>query len=291
MQIAIYSRNEAARQVVECISRLVQGLHIKGLTALLYEPFFRSLHKEQQRQLAGVALFTEVKDLSPAEVACLMSVGGDGTFLDAAAMVFGTSLPVVGVNAGRMGFLPCISIDSIDEALQHIADGNFDVEQRTVLQVDGCTGKRQHALNEVFLQKRGAAIAEVNVHINGEYLNNYWADGFIVATPTGSTAYSMSVGGPIIAPSAPCLIVSPIAPHSLSVRPVVVPDSACIALEMMTRSGKIIIGVDSKSYELPAGGKITIQKADAKIACIKFKRFCFYQMLREKLLWGVDVRG
>lgn len=291
MQIAIYSRNEVARQVVECVSRLVQRLHNMGVTALLYEPFFRSLQKEQQRQLSGVALFTEATGLSPAEVACLMSVGGDGTFLDAAALVFGTSIPVVGVNAGRMGFLPSISIDGTDEALERIVSGSFDVEQHTMLQVDGCTGKRQHVLNEVFLQKRGAAIAEINVHINGEFLNNYWADGLIVATPTGSTAYSMSAGGPIIAPDAPCLTISPIAPHSLSVRPIVVPDSASIALEMMTRSGEVIIGVDSKSYELPAGGKITVQKAAAKIGFIKFKHFSFYRTLREKLLWGVDVRG
>jgi NAD+ kinase len=291
MQIAIYSRNGVATQVVECISQLVQRLHSKEMAALLYEPFFRSLRKEQQRQLSGAELFTETSGLSPAEVTCLMSVGGDGTFLDAASLVFGTCIPVVGVNAGRMGFLPSIPVDKVDEALEHIAAGSFDVEQRTMLQVDGCAGKRQHALNEAFLQRRGAPVAEINVHINGEFLNSYWADGFIVATPTGSTAYSMSAGGPIITPDAPCLVVSPVAPHSLNARPLVVPDSVRIEMEMMTRSGRVIIGVDSKSYEQPAGGKITVQKADAKISFIKLKQSSFYQTLREKLLWGVDVRG
>ncbi|MDR3188730.1 MAG: NAD(+)/NADH kinase [Prevotellaceae bacterium] len=291
MQIAIYSRNEAGQQVVECVSQLVQRLHSRGITAQLYEPFFRSLQQDQQRQLSSAKLFTEIQELSPAEVVCLMSVGGDGTFLDAAALAFGTSLPLVGVNAGRMGFLPIISIDNADEMLGHIASGSFDVEQRAMLQVDGCTGKRQYVLNEISLQRRGASIAEINLHINGEFLNSYWADGFIVATPTGSTAYSMSAGGPIVAPDAACLIISPIAPHSLSARPIVVPDSACIALEMMTRSGKVIVGVDSQSYELAAGCKIAVQKAAAKISFVKFKHASFYRTLREKLLWGVDVRG
>ncbi|MDR3366402.1 MAG: NAD(+)/NADH kinase [Prevotellaceae bacterium] len=291
MQIAIYSSNGVGRQVVESVLQLVQCLQSKGIAALLYEPFFRSLQREQQQPLSGVQLFTETKNLSPEEVVCLMSVGGDGTFLDAASLVLGTQLPVVGVNAGRMGFLPSISTDNAYEMLGHIASGRFDVERRTVLQVDGCTGERQYVLNEISLQRRGAAIAEVNIHINGEFLNNYWADGFIVATPTGSTAYSLSAGGPIVAPDAPCLIISPIAPHSLSVRPIVVPDSVCVELEMMTRSGKVVIGVDSKSHELPAGGKITVQKAAAQISFIKFRHASFYQTLREKLLWGVDVRG
>ncbi|MDR2813594.1 MAG: NAD(+)/NADH kinase [Prevotellaceae bacterium] len=290
MQIAIYSRNEVSRQV-ECVLRLVQCLHSKGITALLYEPVFRNMQSEPQRQLSGVKLFTETKDLSPKEVVCLLSVGGDGTFLDAASLVFGTSIPVVGVNAGRMGFLPSISVADADEALEHILSGRFEVEPRAMLQVDGCTDKRQHVLNEVFLQRRGASIAEITVHINGELLNSYWADGFIVATPTGSTAYSMSAGGPIIAPDAPCLIVSPIAPHNLSVRPIIISDSARVELEMMTRSGTVIIGVDSKSYELPAGGKVTVQKAAAKIGFVKFQRSSFYRTLREKLLWGADVRG
>jgi NAD+ kinase len=290
MQIAIYSSHGVGQQVVECVSQLVQCLQSKGIAARLYEPFFRSLQRKQQ-QLSGVTLFTEAKDLSPEEVVCLMSVGGDGTFLDAASLALGTSIPVVGVNAGRMGFLPSISTDNACEMLGHIATGNFDVERHTVLQVDGCTGERQYVINEISLQRRGAAIAEINIHLNGEFLNNYWADGLIVATPTGSTAYSLSAGGPIVAPDAPCLIISPIAPHSLNVRPIVVPDSVCIELEMMTRSGQVIIGVDGKSHELPAGSKITVQKAAAKIGFIKFRHASFYRTLREKLMWGVDVRG
>ncbi|MDR0710913.1 MAG: NAD(+)/NADH kinase [Prevotellaceae bacterium] len=294
MQIAIYSSSCVARQT-EYVSQLVQCLNNKGVAALLYEPFFRSLSGEQQLQLRlpNVKLFAESKDLSPEEVRCLMSVGGAGTVLDAASLVFGTTIPMVGLSAGRLGFLPSISIsiDDVCGALNDIFSGNFDVEYRSTLQVEGCLGKRRYALNEVCLQKRGAPIAEINVHINGEFLNNYWADGLIVATPTGSTAYSLSAGGPIVAPDAPCLIVSPIAPHSLNVRPIVVPDSACIELEMITRGGSVIVGVDSHSDEIPTGTKLKVQKSATKIGFIKFKHFSFYRTLREKLLWGADKRG
>jgi NAD+ kinase len=253
------------------------------------------LPNEQQHllQLPNVKLFAESKDLSPEEVRCVMSVGGDGTFLAAASLMFGTTIPVVGVSTGRLGFLPTISVDvnNVCGSLDNILLGNFDVEYRSMLQVEGCLGKQNHALNEVWFQKRGASIAEINVYINGEFLNNYWADGLIVATPTGSTAYSLSAGGPIVAPDAPCLIVSPIAPHSLNVRPIVVPDSAHIELEMLTRSGGVIIGIDSQSYEMPTGAKLKVQKSATKIGFIKFKHSSFYRTLREKLLWGVDRRG
>ncbi|MDR1416385.1 MAG: NAD(+)/NADH kinase [Prevotellaceae bacterium] len=288
MQIAIYSR--IARQA-ECTLRLARCLHDKGITTLLYEPFFNSLSSNERQQLLPiVTLFAEAKELSP-EVACLMSVGGDGTFLTAASLVFGTNIPLVGISTGRLGFLPSVSIDKVDEAVECILAGDYDVERRSMLQVEGCTGQQHYVLNEVCLQKRGAPIAEINVHINGEFLNNYWADGLIIATPTGSTAYSLSAGGPIVTPDAPCLIVSPIAPHSLSIRPVVIPDSSLLELEMITRDGRLIVGVDNKSYELPTSTKLKVQKAAITVGFIKLKQVNFYQTLRKKLLWGADARG
>ncbi|MDR1342103.1 MAG: NAD(+)/NADH kinase [Prevotellaceae bacterium] len=290
MQIAIYSRNSIARQA-EGILRLARRLRDKGVTTLLYEPFFYSLSSnERQLLLPTVNLFADVKDLSP-EVLCLMSIGGDGTFLNAASLVFGTDIPLVGVSTGRLGFLSSVSIDKVGEAMKCILAGDFDVERRTILQVEGCTDQRQYVLNEVCLQKRGAPIAEINVHINGEFLNNYWADGVIVATPTGSTAYSLSAGGPIVVPDARCLIVSPIAPHSLNMRPVIIPDSSLLELEMITRDGRIIVGVDNKSYELPTSTKLKVQKATTTVGFVKFKQINFYQTLRKKLLWGADARG
>jgi NAD+ kinase len=290
MQIAIYRRNGATRPAVECTLQLVRRLHGKGVEALLYEPFFRSLPDDARRQLPMVKLFAEAKELSP-EVACTMSIGGDGTFLDAAALMYGTDIPLVGISAGRLGFLPVISIDKVDEAVESILSGNFEVERRAMLQVEGCTAELQHALNEVCLQKRGTPIAEISVHINGEFFSSYWADGLIVATPTGSTAYSLSVGGPIVAPDTSCLIVSPISAHSLNARPVVIPDSSQLELKMITRSGRFVAGVDSRSYEMPAGAALKVQKAAAAVGFVRFKQDTFYQTLRKKLLWGVDARG
>jgi NAD+ kinase len=289
MKIAIYCRYKVAAQA-ESALQLMQHLRPKKVQVLLYERFFRGLPREQQEQLSDAQLFTEVRDL-PQDVLCLVSIGGDGTFLEAASLVVGTNIPIVGVSAGRLGFLACITIEKAGEAIEDILARRFTVEHRAMLQVEGCSKAPQLALNEVCLQKRGAAIAEISVRINGCFLNNYWADGLIVATPTGSTAYSLSTGGPIVAPDADCLIVSPIAPHNLSVRPVVVPDSVTVELEMVTRSGSLIVGVDSQSYELPVGTTLKVKKAATKIGFIRFSDCNFYNTLRNKLLWGVDTRG
>ncbi len=290
MKIAIYSRQGTPRHE-ECVLQLVDSLLSKeDVELMLHEPFFRSLPRERQRQLSEVELFVGASSL-PQGVVCLMSVGGDGTFLDAASIVADTDIPLVGVSAGRLGFLASISISRSEEAIDDIYAGKFTVEHRNLLRVDGCPGGPHYALNEVCLQKRGAAIAEINVHINGEFLNNYWADGLIVATPTGSTAYSLSAGGPIVSPDASCIIVSPIAPHNLSVRPIVIPDSVELDLEMITRSGSVIVGIDSKSYELPAGAKLKVQKAANRVGFIKLGNHSFYRTLRDKLMWGLDARS
>ena len=289
MKIAVYSR-KGTPQHEGCVLQLVERLQSRsGVETLLYEPFYRSLPAERQQRAGKVELFAGAPSL-PRGAACLISVGGDGTLLDAAAMVAGTDTPLAGVSAGRLGFLSGIAMDRAEEAVDDILAGRFTVEHRSMLRVEGCPDGLRYALNEVCLQKRGAAIAEINVHINGEFLNTYWADGIIVATPTGSTAYSLSAGGPLVSPDAPCIIISPIAPHNLSVRPIVIPDTAALELEMMTRSGSVIAGVDSRSYELPAGVKLKVQKADTQVGFIKLGSSSFYRTLRSKLMWGLDAR-
>jgi len=290
MKIAIYSRN-GTPQHEDCVLQLVERwLSRSGVEVLLYEPFYRSLSQKRQQSLGSVGLFAGGSSL-PRGVACLMSVGGDGTFLDAVSIVADTDVPLVGVSAGRLGFMASITIDKSEEAVDDIFAGKFTVEHRSMLCVEGCPDGPHYALNEVCLQKRGAAIAEINVHINGEFLNIYWADGLIVATPTGSTAYSLSAGGPLVSPDASCMIISPIAPHNLSVRPIVIPDTAELELEMMTRSGSVIVGVDSRSYELLAGAKLKVQKAVTRVGFIKLDNSSFYRTLRSKLMWGLDARA
>jgi NAD+ kinase len=220
-----------------------------------------------------------------------MSVGGDGTFLDAASLVINNSIPIVGVSTGRLGFLAGVTTDELDNALSCILSGNFTLDERNLIRVDGVPNGTHYALNDVCIQKRGAAIAEINAFIDRDFLSTYWADGLIVATPTGSTAYSLSAGGPIVTPNSSCFTISPIAPHNLSVRPIVIPDSSLIELEMITRSGSVIVSIDSKSYELPMSAKLKIQKAENSVNFIKLGHMNFYQTLRDKLLWGLDIRS
>jgi NAD+ kinase len=288
MKIAIYSRYGNPKQeggVIQIIEKIRQQAEI-----LVHEPFYRNLSPRFRLQLKAEELFNSAASLT-SDVVCLVSVGGDGTLLDAASLVMNNSIPLVGISTGRLGFLAAIMIADVDRALELILSQNFEVEHRDLLQVEGCPGGAYFALNDVCIQKRGAAIAEIKTYINGDFLSTYWADGLIISTPTGSTAYSLSAGGPIVAPNASCLVLSPIAPHNLSVRSIVIPDTAMLELEMHTRTGSVIVGVDSKSFELPVSARLKVQKAKQKVGFVKLPHMSFYQTLREKLLWGLDSRG
>jgi NAD+ kinase len=205
-------------------------------------------------------------------------------------LVIDSRIPIVGVSTGRLGFLPILKFDNLENTIDQILHKKFEVEYRNLLQIEGLSANNMYALNDVCVQKRGSAIAEINVHINNEFLSTYWADGLIVSTPTGSTAYSLSAGGPIVSPQAACFVVVPIAPHNLNVRPVVVPDTSVLSIEMHTRSKNIVVGVDSKEYEMPAGTKLIVHKAKQSVGFVKLFNTSFYQTLREKLLWGMDNR-
>ncbi|MDR1225418.1 MAG: NAD(+)/NADH kinase [Prevotellaceae bacterium] len=288
MKIAIYSRYGNPKQeggVIQIIDKIREYAEI-----LVYEPFYRNLSPRFSLHLEAGELFNSAASLT-SDVVCMFSVGGDGTLLEAASLVMNNEMPLVGISTGRLGFLAAIMMADVDKALELILSKNFEVEYRDLLQVDGCPGGPHFALNDVCIQKRGAAIAEIKAYINDEFLSTYWADGLIISTPTGSTAYSLSAGGPIIAPNARCLVLSPIAPHNLNMRPIVVPDVAKLELEMHTRTGSVIVGVDSKSFELPVSAKLKVQKARQKVGFVKLPHMSFYQTLREKLLWGLDSRG
>jgi NAD+ kinase len=287
MQVAIYSRlgNENQEQRLMQLIEMLQ----KQAKILLYEPLYRHIAEKYGLQLCADELFHSAADLSE-DTVCVISVGGDGTMLNAAALVIDSRIPVVGLSTGRLGFLPVLKFENLQDTISLILQRKFDVEYRNLLQIQGLAANNMYALNDVCVQKRGSAIAEINVHIDNEFLSTYWADGLIVSTPTGSTAYSLSAGGPIVSPQAACFVVVPIAPHNLNVRPVVVPDTSVLSIEMHTRSKNIVVGVDSKEYEMPAGTKLIVQKAKQSVGFVKLHNTSFYQTLREKLLWGVDKR-
>ncbi|MDR2496434.1 MAG: NAD kinase [Tannerellaceae bacterium] len=236
-------------------------------------------------------------ELHPDDVARLdmaVSVGGDGAFLRTAAQINCMGVPILGINAGRLGFLADISGDEPEDTLDEIAARRYRVEDRTLLRL--CRGSElvegyNFALNEVAVLKRDtSSMLTIHASIDDDFLATYMADGLIIATPTGSTAYSLSVNGPIIVPQSASLVISPIAPHSLNVRPLVIPDDSVISLVIESRSDFFLVALDGRSEVVPAGSRLTIGKADYKLKVIKRYGQTFYSTLRDKLMWGTDAR-
>ncbi|RHJ83029.1 NAD kinase [Parabacteroides sp. AM08-6] len=223
-----------------------------------------------------------------------LSVGGDGTFLRTAARVNKQDIPILGINTGRLGFLADIGSNEIEDTLEELFKNYYKIEERTLLRLR--TDERtfrgyNYALNEIAILKRDtSSMITIHTSLNDEYLTSYQADGLVIATPTGSTAYSMSVNGPIIIPQSKNLVLSPVAPHSLNVRPLIIPDSYTITLGVESRNEYFLIALDGRSEIFPTGIELKICKADYTTKVIKRYNHTFYQTLREKLMWGADAR-
>ncbi len=224
-----------------------------------------------------------------------LSVGGDGTFLRTAARVNKQGIPILGINTGRLGFLADIGGNDLEDTLDEIFKNYYKVEERTLIRLnteDRLFRGYNYALNEIAILKRDtSSMITIHTSIGEDYLATYQADGLIIATPTGSTAYSMSVNGPIIVPQSNSLVMSPVAPHSLNVRPLVIPDSSVITLAVESRNKYFLIALDGRSEIFPADAVLTISKADYTTKVIKRYNHTFYETLREKLMWGADARS
>jgi NAD+ kinase len=230
----------------------------------------------------------------PPDTDFLFSFGGDGTFLETLKIVKDRDIPIIGINTGRLGFLANISRDEICISVEDLFQGNYSLEERTLIRLSSnksVPGEFNVALNEITIHKYGAGMISVITELDGEYLNTYWADGLIISTPTGSTAYSMSVGGPIVLPESRNYIISPIAPHNLSVRPLIVPDNKTIGLKVKSREDRFLVSVDSITREVENDIVLNIDKAPYSLKLVKFPGTSFYNTLRNKLMWGVDKRN
>ena len=225
-----------------------------------------------------------------------ISMGGDGTFLNTAAKIGRKGIPILGINTGRLGFLADVSPNMIDTAIEALGKGECSTEQRSLIAVEvEREGKPlttyPYALNEVAVLKHdNSSLIEVDTYVNGDLLTNYMADGLIVCTPTGSTGYSLSVGGPIIEPRSNTFCISAVAPHSLSMRPVILCDNAKITLEVHSRSHNFLVSIDGRSDSFPEGTRLTLRKAPYTIGVVKVKHKLFTDILRDKMMWGVDQR-
>lgn len=252
----------------------------------------RFLGMKESLEAKGVECY-EVRsagDILP-ETRLLLSVGGDGTFLSAARFAAPAGIPVMGVNMGRLGFL---SESDPDNVAHLIAEGEFRIEDRSVLEVSvkgAPISGAPFALNEVAVHSLGATMIGIDVTVDGEPLPTYWADGLLVATSTGSTAYSLSVGGPICLPGSKVLIITPIAPHNLNLRPLVIPDSAKVEISVQSRDRQVILSMDNRNMELPGDATVSVAVAQFSLKRVRPVKSNFIGALKSKLFWGEDVRN
>lgn len=247
----------------------------------------------EELRVGGHELYVLADKVLLDEADMLLSVGGDGTFLSASMLVAGRGIPVVGVNSGRLGFL---SENRPADVVQALLSGEYSVEHRAMLEAEVHTGESTidswpYALNEFTVHRSGAAMLGVEVSVDGVQLPVYWADGLIVSTSSGSTAYSLSVGGPIVLPESRVLIISPIAPHNLNVRPLVVPDTAEVRLKMHSRDENVIFTADNRTASISSDSQIAVRVAQFSLERVRLNRSNFIDALTEKLFWGEDVRN
>ncbi len=289
MKVGIFGSNYQANQLNR-IRRIFDHLSKLGADIWVENEFYSYLSEELDYHPLKTGIIRDAQF----ELEVALSIGGDGTFLKTAAFIGKKGIPIMGINTGRLGFLADVGTSEIEDALDEVFKNYYRVEERGLLrlEIDEKTDESFFALNEIVVQKRDtASMITIETYINDDYLTTYSADGLIIATPTGSTAYSMSVDGPIIIPQAKNIVLSPIAPHSLSVRPLVIPDDYKLSLTVKTRSRNFLVALDGRSQTFSSGTVFQIRKADFTIKVIKRYNHTFYKTLRDKLMWGADARA
>ncbi|HNV51743.1 MAG TPA: NAD kinase [Tenuifilaceae bacterium] len=292
MIIAVYGKHiESEYNII--LGDLFAQLKKYNAEIWVYEPLLNYLKNNLSFNINNIKGYNKPEEIK-GKADYMVSLGGDGTFLDSVAFVQESNIPIMGVNFGRLGFLANISIPEMNNAIDLLFAGRYNVEKRSMLEVVSETNFFQsfpYGLNDFTIQKSGTAMLNINTYIDNEYLSTYWADGLIISTPTGSTAYSLSVGGPIVNPNLSAFILSAIAPHHLTVRPLVIPDTSTLRLEASGRDGKVLLSLDSRNIICESPITIQIKKAPFSANVICLEGTTFYRTLREKLLWGIDKRN
>ncbi|UMY66735.1 MULTISPECIES: NAD kinase [unclassified Flavobacterium] len=294
MKVAIYGQyyQNSTEPIIRDIFLFFNGNGVEMVIEaqflqLLYE---KELVRKPYRTFTSHAELDESFDL-------LISIGGDGTILRAAALVRDSRIPILGVNAGRLGFLASVQKDNIAEFLQYVVDRNYTISERSVLEVHSEPANQgltdiNFALNEVSVSRKDTtSMITIETWLNGEFLNAYWADGLILATPTGSTGYSLSCGGPILTPETQSLVITPIAPHNLNARPLVIPDNVEVRFRVSGREEQYLVSLDSRITTVTNESVLTVRKAGFTIRMAEIPGETFLKTLRKKLLWGEDRRN
>lgn len=292
MKIAIYSRGIENDQHKDMESFL-QELNSHEIEPVFSQDFFNQFYSAINMN-GKYNTFNAAEDLDDS-IECLISLGGDGTLLDTVTYVRDKGIPVLGINYGRLGFLANIGREELHSAITALLERTYVTEYRTLIHLDAdipIFGEVPYALNEFTLQKKdSSSMIKIHTYLNGEFLNTYWADGLIVATPTGSTGYSLSCNGPIVFPDSRSLVITPVAPHNLNIRPIVVPDDNIISFEVEGRTDSFICTLDSRRVVVPKEAQLAVKKEQFGINLIRLNENNFLQTLRNKLSWGLDVRN
>lgn len=293
MKVAVFG-TLVSDEFVPVLQEFFLFLKDNKIEVQLYKPFYTHLLDDVQTTAYYTSFFHSYSDFDN-QNEYIFSVGGDGTFLQSVLSIQNFDIPVIGVNGGRLGFLADISADQISQALNDIFNNNYKVVERSMLEVEFSDCENMdfnYALNEMTVLKTdNSSMINVTAYLNDEFLNNYWADGLIISTPTGSTAYSLSVGGPILTPNSENFVITPLAPHNLTIRPIVVPDNCEIKLKVEGRGTNYLTSLDSRSAAVEFSTVLHIRKAGFKLKTLQLPEQPFFNTLRAKLMWGIDRRN
>ena len=291
MRIAVHGK-EFNRQSVPAIVRIFELLHKGGVEVFVSAKFSQFL-----KPSAFKSFSYKIYDLSEPliKVDYFISIGGDGTLLESVTHIGDMEIPILGINTGRLGFLATIASEEIELAINQLLSGDFTLDRRAVLKLDTSTGifkNLNFALNDFTVVKKDtSSMITIHTYVNGQFLNSYWADGIIVATPTGSTGYSLSCGGPLIFPRSGNFVITPVSPHNLTVRPIVVPDSSEISFQIEGRSKRFLVSLDSRISSVDNSVKLIVKRADFSVSLIQLPDKHYFKTLRQKLNWGLDIRN
>jgi len=293
MKVAVFG-TLVSDEFIPVLQDFFQILKRNKIIVQLYKPFYTFLVEELGAKPYHTSFFNSYKDFDENNE-FIFSVGGDGTFLHSVLNIRNFDIPIIGVNSGRLGFLADISEDQVNDALTNIFNKNYSVIERSMLQIK-FSGRDDldfnYALNEMTVLKTdSSSMINISAYLDKELLNNYWADGLIIATPTGSTAYSLSVGGPILTPDSANFVITPLAPHNLTIRPIVVPDTCEIKLKVEGRGSHYLASLDFRSVPVEFATTISVKKANFKLKTLQLPDQTFFNTLRNKLMWGVDKRN
>jgi len=292
MKIAIYSRG-LDLTTPNPLALLLDALAPHDVQIHVFHQLL--LHADLPPQTIAALIPFKVSSDLDASIDCMISLGGDGTMLDAVTLVKDTGIPILGINFGRLGFLASISPDALQSAVEAIVNRTFVVDKRALIHLDSneaLFGDTPFALNEFAIHKRDISpMIKIHTYINGEFLNTYWADGLIVSTPTGSTGYSMSCNGPILFPDAASFVITPVAPHNLNVRPIVIPDTNVVSFEIEGRADQFICALDARKEIVDKTVQLAIRREQFCVNLVRLNENSFLSTLRTKLTWGLDKRN